>query len=129
MEKMYDVIKNSEEITKEGQSVVIRREDWSSYQDGKSNNGGCYLYWEDYEYWAEDGLWYLSYGCSCDIGHTCPCCGELLNDSDSHWDEKKNKYFCGEFQSVTTEELLDMINDDISNDDISFKCIVGGYMI
>lgn len=125
-EVLYAIM-NAHELASNGRPVVIRVTDWSRYEEGKSNNAGGYLYWEDYEYCELDDMWYRWFGSSCDIGHTCPACGDLLNDSETHWDEESQRYICEDVSSFFTGELVEILTNCVSEysgsrDDISIEC-------
>lgn len=82
----------------------VRFNDFSEYDSEKCNNGGCYGFWTDYSR-LENGNWEISYGTTADFDY-CPCCGSF----GDHYDHDEEDYSCGEFETITTEELLERIN-------------------
>ncbi|MCI6676068.1 MAG: hypothetical protein MSG78_04050 [Clostridiales bacterium] len=78
----------------------IRFNDFTEYETGKSNNGGCYGFWTDYNR-LENGIFEVSHGTTADFEY-CPVCGDFHS-----YDEET----CGEYQTVTEPELLKLIND------------------
>lgn len=93
----------------------VRFNDYSEYESGKSNNGGCYGFWTDYDR-LENGKWEVSYGTTADFDY-CPVCGSFNNhyEGDDCW--YNSCYSCGEFKTVTETELLKLINDFEETDD------------
>lgn len=83
----------------------VRFNDFSEYDSEKCNNGGCYGFWTDYSL-LKNGSWEISYGTTADM-EFCPCCGSFGN----HYDYDEEKYSCGDFETVTTDELLETINN------------------
>ena len=53
----------------------VRFCDYTEYQSEKSNNGGCYGFWTDYNR-LENGEWEVSYGTTADFAY-CPVCAIL----------------------------------------------------
>ena len=86
----------------------VRFNDFSEYESGKCNNGGCYGFWVDYNR-LENGIFEVSYGSTTDFEY-CPVCGSFNNhrDDDSYYE---SGYSCGDFETVTESELLKLIND------------------
>ena len=82
----------------------VRFNDFSEYDSEKCNNGGCYGFWTDYSR-LENGNWEISYGTTADM-EFCPCCGSF----GDHYDYGEEEYSCGEFETITTQELLERIN-------------------
>lgn len=82
----------------------VRFNDFSEYDSEKCNNGGCYGFWTDYSR-LENGNWLISYGTTADFDY-CPCCGSF----GDHYDYDEEDYSCGDFETITTEELLERIN-------------------
>ena len=82
----------------------VRFNDYSEYKSGLSNNGGCYGFWTDFDR-LEDGNWEISYGATADM-EFCPCCGSF----GDHYDYDEEEYSCGDFETITTNELLERIN-------------------
>ena len=93
----------------------VRFCDYTEYESGKSNNGGCYGFWTDYNR-LENGKWEVSYGTTADFEY-CPVCGRFNDhyEGDDCWYE--SGYSCGEFKTVTETELLKLINDFKETDD------------
>lgn len=96
--------------------IKVRFNDFSEYESGKSNNGGCYGFWIDYTR-LENGTFEISYGTTSDFEY-CPVCGSF----DDHY-EGDNTYSCGEFSTVTETELLNLI----SNFDETEDCYIDYY--
>lgn len=85
----------------------IRICDYSEYDSEKSRNGGCYGFWT--EYIKENDKWSVSYGTTSDLSF-CPVCGDFAE----HYicDENENYcYSCGDFETVSNEELIEIIED------------------
>lgn len=49
----------------------------------------------------------------------CPCCGSF----GDHYDYDKEEYSCGDFETVTTDELLEKVNsfEEKEGEYIEFK--------
>ena len=77
----------------------IRFNDFSEYKSEKSNNAGCYGFWTDYTR-LENGDFEVSHGTTADF-EFCPVCGDF-----HAYDEET----CGDYQTVTQEKLLVLIN-------------------
>lgn len=88
----------------------VRFNDFSEYESEKSANGGKYGFWTDYTR-QEDGRWEVSYGTTAEFDF-CPVCGSF----DDHRLED-GTYECGEFQTVSEEELIEEINKFVETDD------------
>lgn len=82
----------------------VRFNDFSEYDSEKCSNGGCYGFWTDCNH-LENGNWEISYGTTADMDF-CPCCGSF----GDHYDYGEEEYSCGDFETVTTDELLERIN-------------------
>ena len=82
----------------------VRFNDFSEYDSEKCSNGGSYGFWTDYNC-LENGNWEISYGTTADM-EFCPCCGSF----GDHYDYGEEEYSCGDFETVTTDELLEKIN-------------------
>ena len=82
----------------------VRFNDFSEYDSEKCSNGGSYGFWTDYSH-LENGNWEISYGTTADM-EFCTCCGSF----GDHYDYDKEEYSCGDFETVTTDELLEKIN-------------------
>ena len=78
----------------------VRFDDFSEYKSGKSNNGGCYGFWTDYNR-LENGNWEVSYGTTADFDF-CPVCGDF---------HSYNEESCGDCEQIAEAELLKLIND------------------
>lgn len=83
----------------------VRFCNYSEYDSERCNDGGCYGFWTDYDR-LENGKWEVSYGTTAGFDY-CPCCGSF-ND---HYDYDEEEYSCGDFETVTESELLDIINN------------------
>lgn len=79
--------------------------DDTEYVYEKSNDGGCYSFWEEY-YNIGGGKWQLRCGTSADFEY-CPVCGSFEN----HYNYDNEKYNCGDFEVITESELLKRINN------------------
>lgn len=84
----------------------VRFNDFSEYESGKSNNGGCYGFWTDYNR-LENGLFEVSYGTTADFSY-CPVCGSF---NDHYVGDDEIEYSCGDFETISESELLKLIND------------------
>ena len=82
----------------------VRFNNFSEYDSEKCSNGGCYGFWTDYSC-LENGNWEISYGTTADFDY-CPVCGCF----EDHYDYGEEEYSCGDFETITTEELLERIN-------------------
>lgn len=93
----------------------VRFYDYTEYVPEKSNNGGCYGFWTEYNR-LPDGNWEVSYGTTAEF-EFCPVCGSF----DNHFEE--SGYSCGEFEVISEEKLLTLINEFVETDDefIEFK--------
>lgn len=79
--------------------------DFSEYEPEKGNNGGCYGFWTMYSREnLESDTWQKSYGTTADMEY-CPVCGDFAN----HYDGDEDCYSCGDFETVTTQELKEII--------------------
>jgi hypothetical protein len=81
----------------------VKIKNFSRYEEGKSNDGGCYGFWTNYDR-LENGNWEVSYGTTADM-EFCSCCGRF----EDHWDGED--YSCGESDQISTEELLEILRD------------------
>lgn len=95
----------------------VRFNDFSEYDSEKCSDGGSYGFWTDYSC-LENGNWEISYGTTADM-EFCPCCGSF----GDHYDYDKEEYSCGDFETVTTDELLEKINsfEEREGEYIEFK--------
>jgi hypothetical protein len=95
----------------------VRFNDYSNYDQEKCNDGGSYGFWTDYSC-LENGNWEISYGTTADM-EFCPCCGSF----GDHYDYGEEEYSCGDFETVTTDELLEKINsfEEREGEYIEFK--------
>lgn len=83
---------------------------YSEYDHNKCNNGGCYGFWTQYDR-TECGLFEVSYHTTADFEY-CPCCGSFNNHCASEDNDiYESGYTCGEFETVTETELLELINN------------------
>lgn len=83
----------------------IRFTDLSDYDSEKANDGGCYGFWTDYTK-IDNDKWEVSHGTTADMDF-CPCCGSF----EDHYDYEKESYSCGDFETITTDELVNLINN------------------
>lgn len=89
----------------------VRFNDFTEYESEKSNNGGYYGFWTDYNR-LENGIFEVSHGTTADFEY-CPVCGDF---------HSYNEETCGEYQTVTESELLKLINDFEETDDCFIEC-------
>lgn len=89
----------------------VRFCNYSEYDSERCNDGGCYGFWTDYDR-LENGKWEVSYGTTAGFDF-CPVCGSF-ND---HYDYDEEEYSCGDFETVTETELLEIINNFTENED------------
>ena len=99
----------------------VRFCDYSQYESEKSSNGGCYGFWTDYTR-QEDGNWEVSYGTTADFPF-CPVCGDFNDHYEGDDCRFESGYSCGDYEIVTEEELLNLINEFKETEDeyIEFK--------
>lgn len=95
----------------------VRFNDFSEYDSEKCNDGGSYGFWTDYSR-LENGNWEISYGTTADMDF-CPCCGSFSD----HYNYDEEEYSCGDFETITTNELLERINsfEEKDGEYIEFK--------
>lgn len=95
----------------------VRFNDFSEYDSEKCNDGGSYGFWTDYSR-LENGNWEISYGTTADMDF-CSCCGSF----GDHYDYDEEEYSCGDFETITTDELLERINsfEEKDGEYIEFK--------
>ena len=94
----------------------VRFYDYTEYESEKSNNGGCYGFWTNYNR-LENGLFEVSYGTTADFEY-CPVCGSFNDHYASEDDDiYESGYTCGEFETITETELLELINNFENTDD------------
>lgn len=95
----------------------VRFNDYSNCDPEKCNDGGSYGFWTDYSC-LENGNWEISYGTTADM-EFCPCCGSF----GDHYDYGEEEYSCGDFETVTTDELLEKVNsfEEKEGEYIEFK--------
>lgn len=87
----------------------VRFNDYSDYDSEKCNNGGSYGFWTDYSR-LENGNWEISYGTTADFDY-CPVCGCFNDHYEGNDCCYSSGYECGEFETVTENELLKLINE------------------
>lgn len=93
----------------------VRFCDYTEYESGKSNNGGCYGFWTDYDL-LEDRSWEVSFGTTADFEY-CPVCGSFNDHYEGDDCCYESGYSCGEYDTVTGTELLKLINNFEETDD------------
>lgn len=95
----------------------VRFNDFSEYDSEKCNDDGSYGFWTDYSR-LENGNWEISYGTTADMDF-CPCCGSFSD----HYDYDEEECSCGDFETATTDELLEKINsfEEKDGEYIEFK--------
>ena len=99
----------------------VRFCDYSNYDSEKCNNGGCYGFWTDYNR-LENEKWEVSYGTTADFEY-CPVCGSFNEHYEGDECCYESGYSCGEFETVTENELLKLINGftETDNQYIEYK--------
>lgn len=95
--------------------------DYSEYNSEKCNNGGRYGFWTEYIR-ISDERWEVTHGTTADLIY-CPVCGSFSDHYDGDDSVFDSGYSCGEFSTVTTEELLKFINEFEETDDQYIKYI------
>lgn len=95
--------------------------DYSEYDSEKCNNGGCYGFWTDYIR-LSNGKWEVVHRTTADLVF-CPVCGSFNDHYDGDDCAFESGYSCGEFDTVTDEELLRLINEFEKTDDQYIKYI------
>ena len=95
--------------------------DYSEYDSEKCNDGGCYGFWTEYIR-ISDGRWEATHGTTADFVY-CPVCGSFSDHYDGGDSVFDSGYSCGEFSTVTTEELLKFINEFEETDDQYIKYV------
>ena len=86
--------------------------DYTEYEQGKFNNGGCYGYWITYTR-IENGKFEVTYGSTADMEY-CHCCGSFNNHYEGDDCFYESGYSCGDFTIVSEEELLNRINNTLN---------------
>ena len=104
--------------------TVVRLNDDSEYDPERCHTGGAYGFWTDYNR-MEDGRWYVSYGTTADF-EFCPVCGSFNDhycDDDDEAFGHDSGYSCGEYEVITTAELIEIINSFVEDEDhyITYK--------
>lgn len=100
------------EITK------IRFNDFSNFDESNANNGGCYGFWTDFTR-SDDGSFEVEYGTTADM-EFCPCCGHF----GAHFDYDSENFTCrDQFETVTEDELLEIIDNFEESDDTYIEII------
>lgn len=87
----------------------IRLNDFSEYEAGKCNNGGCYGFWTDY-FRLDSGLFEAVYRTTADFDY-CPVCGSFNSHYQGEDSYYESEFSCGEFKTVTEAEMLNLINN------------------
>lgn len=102
----------------------VRFNDYSDYDSEKCNNGGSYGFWTDYSR-LENGNWEISYGTTADFDY-CPVCGCFNDHYEGNDCCYSSGYECGEFETVTENELLKLINEFEETDEEYIEYIAKG---
>lgn len=89
--------------------------DFSEYDSEKCRNGGCYGFWTDYDL-LENGLFKVSHGTTSDLEY-CPVCGGFNNHYEGDGSYHESGYSCGEFETITKNELMKLISVFKETDD------------
>lgn len=83
--------------------------DYTKYESGKSNNGGGYVFWTDFNK-LSDGKWEVSYGTTADFDF-CPVCGSFNKHYEGDDCCYESGYSCGDFETLTESALLKLISE------------------
>ena len=86
----------------------VEFQDWSQYVEGKSSNGGCYMFSEHYYYSEKSDLWRKEYEISADFEY-CPVCGRFGNHEEYDEDESFAGYSCGRQAMISSAKLINII--------------------
>lgn len=94
---------------------------FTEYDSEKCHNGGCYGFWREYNR-LENGYFEVSYGTTSEFDF-CPVCGSFENHYQGDDSCYESGYSCGEFEIVTEEKLLELINnfEETDKKHIEFK--------
>ena len=108
---MEDVMKNIEyKNYKKAKAIIFS--DYSEYEEGKSNNGGCYGYTTVFEKVPNKDIWYKK---EYTTGEFCPYCRSFFCSGDCEQAEYE------ESQSYTNRDILHQLHGGIELDEeISF---------
>ena len=86
----------------------VEFQDWSQYEEGKSSNGGCYMFSEHYYYSEQSDLWHKEYETSADFEY-CPVCGRFENHMKYNEDESFAGYSCGRYTVISAAKLINIV--------------------
>ena len=86
----------------------IEFQDWSQYVEGKSSNGGCYMFSDHYYYNEKSDLWRKEYETSADFEY-CPVCGRFENHEKYNEDESFVGYSCGKYTVISAVKLINIV--------------------
>lgn len=86
----------------------VEFQDWSQYEEGKSSNGGCYMFSEHYYYSEQSDLWHKEYETSADFEY-CPVCGRFENHMKYNEDESFAGYSCGRYTVISAVKLINIV--------------------
>lgn len=86
----------------------VEFQDWSQYEEGKSSNGGCYMFSEHYYYSEQSDLWHKEYETSADFEY-CPVCGRFENHIKYNEDESFAGYSCGRYTVISAAKLINIV--------------------
>lgn len=89
--------------------TCVRFNDYTDYDPNRCHNGGSYGFWTDYDR-LENGKWEISYGTTADFSY-CPRCGSFNDHYEGDDCCYDSGYSCGEFEQITENELLKLINE------------------
>ena len=99
----------------------VRFYDYTEYEGEKANNGGCYGFWIEYNRISPE-KWEISYGTTAEFEY-CPVCGSFNDHFEGEDCCYDSGYSCGEYDTVTEQELIKLINEFTETDNkfIDFK--------
>ena len=98
--------------------TCVRFVDYTDYDADLSRDGGRYGFWTDYKRVGSE--WEIQYGTTSDMDY-CPCCGTFRDHYEGDECIYESGYSCGDFGTVTDEELLERINQ-YDNTDVKYVC-------
>lgn len=83
--------------------------DYGNYSPELYNDGGAYGFWTNYTNLL-NGEWEVSYGTTADFNY-CPVCGCFEDHYKGDACDCISGYECGDFDTIKTDELLNLINN------------------
>lgn len=88
--------------------------DFSQYVEGKSCNGGCYGFWVTYHRTGD--VFTAVHGTTAEFDY-CPVCGSFSSHYEGDDSCFESEYSCGEYETVSEEQLLELIRDFKEDDE------------